>query len=356
MKMLKRFLSFTLALTLLFSISVLVSSCKKKPAPSKPVASKPKKEAPEPEKYYWPLTGIEVADKAVLSKRPISVKIENSQSARPQTGLNSADIVYETMVEGGMTRFNALFMSNIPKELGPIRSARLSDLWIVPQYDAIFYYSGSNSQVYGRIKEKQLSRFNEDNSRKQYHRISSRKAPHNLYFNTLEIENSVKDAGYRRDVKSEMKGLEFGTRAASLETTLTASEVKINISNYAKPTWKFDPTQRVYLRSEGSTPLNDAQDDSQIRTTNIVVMYAVYTQQTMVDKAHNNTWDTTMGGTGKVQVVKDGQVIEGTWTADEKTPPSFKDAAGKPITLNPGNTWFEVVPVDRSVEFVQGLK
>lgn len=354
MKNFKSIASLTLVIVLLLSASVIGVACKKKEAP-KPVVKKPvQQEAPAPERYFWPLTGIEVDNPKILKKRPVSVKIENSPASRPQTGLNSADIVYETMVEGGLTRFNAIFQSQLPEQAGPVRSARLSDIWIVPQYDALFYYSGSNKQVLNRIKDVKLNTFTENNAGAQFYRLKTRKAPHNLYFKFSELEDAVAREKYRRGYKEAPLGLEYG-ELASLETTLTASKVQVNISNYATPTWEFDATNRVYLRSEGSTPLKDANGDKQIQATNVVVMWATYTQQSAVDAAKNNTFDTDLGSGGKAQVFKDGQVYSGTWVGSASAPPKFIDAAGKPILLNPGNTWFEVIPLDKTVTLTEKL-
>jgi hypothetical protein len=106
---------------------------------------------PEPTSWAFPLTGAQTEDEAATLNRTLSVKIENTPDARPQTGLSSADVVYETIAEGGITRFNCLFQSQVPQEVGPVRSARLSDLSIVPQYDALFFFSGANPYVVDQI-------------------------------------------------------------------------------------------------------------------------------------------------------------------------------------------------------------
>ncbi|MDR2458086.1 MAG: DUF3048 domain-containing protein, partial [Clostridiales Family XIII bacterium] len=145
-----------------------------------------KSKVKEVKKIYWPLTGEEVqltekdnkkvekiiSDSGIskedaeigvkerkISYRPISVKVENSPEARPQAGFNSADIIYETMVEGGETRFNMIFQSNFPERIGPVRSARLSDRYILPWYNGMLIYSGSNQEVSAALEEKGVTKF-----------------------------------------------------------------------------------------------------------------------------------------------------------------------------------------------------
>jgi len=107
--------------------------------------------APKPaEPLVWPLTGLTAPSSEAISSRVVSVKIENSREARPQAALQSADVVYESVTEGGITRFNALFHSQAPTTVGPVRSARLSDTDIVPQYKALFCFSGASA--YGQCE------------------------------------------------------------------------------------------------------------------------------------------------------------------------------------------------------------
>ena len=95
----------------------------------------------------WPLTGLEAPSAEETVQRVVSVKIENSSESRPQTNLQLADVVYESVTEGGITRFNAIFHSQAPENVGPVRSARLSDTYIVPQYHALFGFSGASPTV-----------------------------------------------------------------------------------------------------------------------------------------------------------------------------------------------------------------
>ncbi len=152
-----------------------------------------------PEPPRWPLTGLDAPSADIVKRRVISVKIENSPQARPQTNLQLADVVYESVTEGGITRFNALFHSQEPDKVGPVRSARLSDLYIVPQYHALFVFSGASSSVNARVRATTIENLSQDAGISYpYFRSRDRKAPHNLYV----VLAKVREEAARRKMPS----------------------------------------------------------------------------------------------------------------------------------------------------------
>ncbi|MDR1953887.1 MAG: DUF3048 domain-containing protein, partial [Clostridiales Family XIII bacterium] len=167
----KKGFTFAVAALLLFT-ALFAAGCEKTEPPK---TDEPEEVvAPPEETYQWPYTGMETTDAAIVGNRPLSVKIENSSAARPQKGLNAADIIYETMVEGGETRLNCIFQSSIPDEVGPVRSARHSDLWIVPQYQSLFFYSGANTEVLGKLRKIDFGDMSHNAASGIYHRVSFR--------------------------------------------------------------------------------------------------------------------------------------------------------------------------------------
>lgn len=299
---------------------------------TEPIISKPASP------IVWPYTGLKAPSARAITKRPLGVKIENSDSARPQEGLNAADIVYETMVEGGITRFNCIFQSRLPKELGPVRSARLSDIWIVPQYGTLLYFSGANSQVAARIRNHGIDNMSQSKAPSLYHRITFKAAPHNLYMSTKNAYGLAKSKGF--STTFDRKGLDFGT--PSLEETKTATTIKIPFSYYARISWKYDASSNAYLRFNNDVVHRDSATGKQVKATNIVVLWAKYTAQTKLDHAGSVTYDVDLGGSGDASIFKDGTRTDVTWKADKNTPPRFIDKEGNTVKLNPGKTWFEV--------------
>ena len=356
--MTKRFLLWTALILVVVLAVASMAGCKKK-APvtvEPPVAEPIVEEIIDP--IVWPYTGLEAPDEEVILARPLSVKIENSAMARPQRGLNSADVIYETIAEGGITRFNCIFQSNIPDRVEPVRSARLSDIWIVPQYGSgLFFFSGANSQVTGRIKSAGIANMSHGKvGSALYNRSSARSAPHNLY---LELSKAYEVAGKKNFeivANEPLTGLEFKSLVRENETyesiESTATSVTIPFSPYFKMTWEWNAKKEVWLRSTNDKKQTDAATDKQVYASNVVVMWAKYTTQSKRDKAGSVTYDITLGGEGKAAIFMGGKRIDCTWHATENTPPTFRDNAGNPIKLNPGKTWFEIPPLDIDIKSV----
>ncbi len=294
----------------------------------------------------WPLTGMVAPTKAATSKRPLSIKVENSPAARPQTGLNSADVVYESVTEGGITRFNLIFQSNVPRTVGPVRSARLSDLWVVPQYHAIFFYSGASASVYSRVKQADLPDLSQDAGvTYPYSRSSSRQAPHNLYIDTKKAYAEAKKRGIK--ITAKVPGLEFGP-ASSVTSATAVKSVYIPFSGFNNVTWTWSKKRKAFLRKNNDRVHTDAATGKQVAAKNVVVMWAKYTVASH-DKVGSTTYDIKLGGNGRATVFRDGRRFNGKWVATRGEPPRFVDKKGRPIRLAPGNTWMQVVPLDVNI-------
>jgi hypothetical protein len=314
-------------------------------------------------------------------------------------GLNAADVVYETRVEGGMSRFNCIFQSEIPDEVGPVRSARLSDAWIVPQYYALFYYSGSNNEVKAELKSADVT-FGPSGD--LLHRVDFKSAPHNLYMNVkgaykaakkkdIELNVEIKPLyyGFERTADGAISGDAIvpviteaaasggavapadgttdseteGTAAATSGSAIsplpgfTGEPVKsVSFGFYSEAKWVWDDEKNVWLRYTAGEKHFDGATDEQVYTDNVVVMYAEYSQADTLDPAGNPTYDTNLGGEGEALLFRDGFVYKGTWKADENTPPAIFDEQGKQIPLKQGKTWFEVPPtsgMDVKVKYVK---
>jgi hypothetical protein len=303
--------------------------------------------APEPTSWSFPLTGLETQDKEATLHRTFSVKIENSPDARPQTGISSADVVYETVTEGGITRLNCLFQSNIPPELGPVRSARLSDLFIVPQYDALLFFSGANPYIEDQIASAGLDNMSHSAASSLYYRVDYREMPHNLYVNLADAYTLASEKGFATTVETP-QGLAFANATNSAtrpeQTTLPdALNITVPFSPSYIAEWSWDETSGTYLRSMDDASI-DAATDEQIATTNLVVLWASY-----VTSQDNLTFYVDLGETGPAAIFIDGKRIDGTWEGSKTAPPHFKDKNGNPILLAPGKTWFQVLDVSLDV-------
>jgi len=292
-----------------------------------------------PEPLRWPLTGLEAPSEEAIAQRVVSVKVENSPDARPQSNLQLADVVYESVAEGGITRFNAVFHSQSPDVIGPVRSARLSDIYIVPQYQALFIFSGASGSVNSAIRSTSIENLSEDvGVTRPFFRSSERARPHNLYINF----GKVREEGEKRGMPTtqDVKGLAFDYRAN--DASVTVSEITVPFSNANTVVWTYDPATESYLRVNNGAKFMDKETGEQIRTTNVVVMWARHNPASK-DVVGSTTYDIVLAGSGRATVFHNGQRYDGTWEAGRDAPPVFKASDGTQIKLAPGNTWMQVV-------------
>jgi len=326
-----------------------VAGCGSKPVAlisAWPNATSERSVSPPPEPPRWPLTGLVAPDEDAVRSRPLSIKVENSPAARPQTGLNSADVAYETVVEGGITRFNLIFQSKFPKVVGPVRSARLSDMWIVPQYHAIFFYSGASNSVTSRLKQADLPDLSQDAGvSAPYFRSGARPAPHNLYLTTSKAHAEAKR--HKFDMSIKVPALQQGA-ASTLSTATAVKSVYVPLSTFNNVTWKYSKKRDVFLRQNNHVIHRDAATGKQVAAKNVVVMWCKYTAASH-DKLNSTTWAIKMGGSGRATVFRNGHRYNGKWVATRTQPPHFVDKHGRPIRLARGNTWVEVVPLDVNI-------
>ncbi|MDP2299773.1 MAG: DUF3048 domain-containing protein [Coriobacteriia bacterium] len=303
---------------------------------------------PKPsEPLRWPLTGLDAPSEEAIAQRVVSVKIENSPAARPQSGLQQADVVYETIAEGGISRFNAMFHSQSPDPIGPVRSARLSDITVVPQYGALFVFSGGSDSVDAAVARARLENLSQDAGvSKPYYRSRERSAPHNLY---LHLEEARAEAGRRNmSLTADPKPLAFDRSLPAVTEGQQVTEIDIPFSTANRVTWRFDEASGAYLRWNNGNVHNDALAGKQLSARNVVVIWARYIPQSR-DKVGSATYDIELAGSGRMSLFRDGQRFDGTWEATKDAPPVFKAADGTQVKLGPGNTWYQVVATDVNI-------
>ena len=282
-----------------------------------------------------PLTGLSLSNRAVLGRPALVVKIDGHADARPQAGLDKADVVIEEQVEG-ISRFMAIFQSQTPDIVGPIRSARTQDALIVPMLNRpLFAWSGGNSTVTKIIAQAPLvdlsGQFLTVTQGGHWYRATDRTAPHNWMAHGARLF-AMAPAG------SSPPAPMFTYRPAGVGPTgRTVSGVKLSMAA-SLIAWRWDVSRRRWVRSEDSRPHVTA-DGATITAANVVVLEVQYVPSAA--DAHSPEAQTL--GTGNVFVFTAGQVVEGTWTRSDSTQPwDLRDSAGQPIALTPGNTWVEL--------------
>lgn len=282
-----------------------------------------------------PLTGEE-PDKGVdLGRHAVAVKIENSPSARPQHGLEAADIVYEEIVEGGITRFMAIYHCSMTKQAGPVRSARFDDPKIALPATRVLAYSGANSIVEAELARRNMIAFEEDDSLAFYRVPPGVLQTHNLFIDVGRLRRGI-DARVRPPKQLFRYGpLQDGSKKAR--------HVKINFtaSNTIEYRWQNDAWERY----EASSPFMLASG-RQVAVPNLLIQEVdVSPSSTIVDSAGNPSPDITLKGSGRALLFRDGRVVRGRWRIKkEGLVPVFTAKDGEEFVFAPGQTWVELVP------------
>ena len=282
----------------------------------------------------------------VPDRPALAIKVENLPEARPQAGLDKADLVYEEQVEGGITRFIVVFQCQNAKRLGPVRSARLTDPPILLQFgkDTLFGFAGAAGKVRKAVDASGVHDLGYDRpqSASAYERDPNRSEPHNLYTNTGALYRAahLKDHGPRQV-------FQFGDISSKARRVST---IHLDFSPSADVFWHWSAQHKAWLRFHGTVP-HTLEGGVQVSATNVVVMHVVMKDTGLVDAAGNPSPEAETVGKGKAFVFRDGKMIKGRW--GRKSPEDviqFVDRTGQSIDLQPGRTWVELVPTTVPVE------
>ena len=296
---------------------------------------------PPPPPIVWPLTGVATA--AVAPRPAVAVKIENSIDARPQTGLNSADMVWEEVVEGGITRYLAVFDSQLPPVIGPVRSVRPMDPSIAAPLHGLFAFSGGQHPFPENAAASGLQVLSMDAGSRGFYRSSARSAPHNVYA-SLQTFLSQANPGHQAPPPPQFVFAGPGEQPTALVSGLPAAAVHLTLSGLSHPVWTWAPALGAWARSEGAKPAMGA-DGHQFRATNVVVLRVDVINTSYKDPANNPVPETKLIGNGQAVVATGGKTVAATWAkASVGAVLTLVGADGAPIRLAPGSTWVELVP------------
>ena len=291
---------------------------------------------PKPVKYYSQLNGIEIADQAAATKPVTAIMIENSPDARPHSGLKQAEVVYEAIAEGGITRFLALYQQHKPQLIGPVRSLRMYYIdWLAP-YQASVAHIGGSAAALAEVRNGSYRDIDQFFNAGSYWRARDRYAPHNVYtsFEKLDALNAAK--GY---TSSQFTGQARADAAPS--ATPNATSINLNFSSNRYNThYDYDAASNTYLRSIGGQPSDDREEG---RLAPSVVIALRVNETTIMEDGWRQSIVTT--GNGAAQIFQNGTVTEATWQKGSRTEPlKFVDTNGQEIALNRGQTWIGAIP------------
>lgn len=334
------------------------------------VQEQPEEDPKEPKTEECPLNGSAHTKKAKQwweERRPLAVMIENHIEARPQSGLSTADIVYEAVAEGGITRFMAIFYCR-PKDvqIGPVRSARTYYLDWLSEYDALYaHVGGANTpgpaDALGQIiryKIKDLNQFSIGFPYfwRDYQRLGHPVATeHTMYSTTAKLWEVGEKRGWGAEdedgVKWDKNFILWKFKDDGIDGT--ATNIKVNFWE-SQPgyevEWNYEPSINTYKRKNGE-PHIDLNNKQQLESKVVIVQFQ---RESNANDDYPGNVHLLYGtiGTGKALIFQDGGVIEGKWVKQSRVGRTkFVDLKGKEIELNKGQIWIQTVPEGSKVSF-----
>lgn len=307
----------------------------------------PEEPAKPGEKYYSKLTGKEVSKEE--ANRPIlAVMINNSQEARPQTGLDTAGIVFEAVTEGGITRYMALYQDELPEIVGPVRSIRTHFLDWLMGYEASVAHVGGSEEALDQASSRKARSLNEFKYSEAYYKDRSRSSPHNMYARIQDLRNlqselkqtnSTFTVFERKDSKPSDPVADSSQADQSLKN---ASSINIDYSSALyKVEFRYDETNNNYVRYLAGKPHLDQKTNQPITVKNLVVL-----------KVRELGAGVEAIGTGEAIIFNNGEFATGKWKKDSFSSSLLLiDENGNNLPLLRGDSWIAAVGANRLVKY-----
>lgn len=327
------------------ALLVLAAACGGARPPSSATQAQTEPSAAPPGPGRCPLTDLSPPAGVSLTRPVLAVKVDDAVPyADPQAGLESADIVYQEPVEGGLSWFLALYHCSDPLKVGPVRNVDPVDPDVLVQYGSSLLASagGSPAILPGLQATPGLVTVDSAAVPAAYSRDSTRKAPYNLFVDPMAVRTShpVTIAGALAPPTSQFRFADHRPASGQKKAATLTFQLGPKVS------YRYDPASNGYLRSENGQP-QMGESGSQIRVTNVMIIWTQIGQTQTRDAGGNTTPIPAVVGQGNAMVLTGGLEYDGKWSrADRSSGTTVLDGSGKPIALNPGTTWIHLLPAD----------
>lgn len=297
------------------------------------------------------IDGMPVAT-ADANKWPIAVMIENAafDGVRPQAGLSRALLVYEIIVEGGITRFMAVFGGEDASLIGPVRSARDTYLEFASELHAVYTHAGGSYTALQSLRNfpevTNLDALSADG--KYFWRDNSRYSPHNLFTSTEKLTLMLRDKGLL-DKTADYTSWKFADNADLPNNASVVNDIQLDFSTPSYSVeWKYNSDAKYYERYNGGELQHDRMNNEVLSAKNVIVQ--IVPPGWYIEGKGRINFSVT--GEGKAYLFNQGFLTEATWKkADRISRTLFYDNTGKEITFNSGNIWIEILPSDRTLTY-----
>ncbi|WP_026893673.1 DUF3048 domain-containing protein [Clostridiisalibacter paucivorans] len=325
---------------------------KKEDAIEKPKLPEEEEEEPiiEKEGVPSPLSGI-YAPEEIVNRRPVAVMFDNHKGARWQAGLNQAEIIYEFLAEGKITRYMGLYLINDPDLIGPIRSARPYFITASLEYDAVYVHDGGSPQAKLDVKRLGIPDISAQSTGKYVFWRSAGKSnkrpPHNEYSSVKRVRETQEQRGYKPT--GDYQPFKFNEDFKKIDGE-EAKVININYFSNNKTKYVYDEENKEYKRYKDGKLHIDETDETPITAKNIIIQRA---KTRIIDS--EGRLSISLVGQGKGIYITGGKSIPVKWKKDSRRSKTlFYDELGEEIVLNPGVTWIQVVKTDTDINIEQG--
>jgi hypothetical protein len=275
------------------------------------------------------------------------VRYGNDSAARPHSGVSQAEVVMEEVMDAWwITRLTAVYLQEEPGQAGPIRSARPFNVEVLPAYDGVLVFSGASIGVNQLLAQQPSDLIHEELEADLLYRSAERRPPHNLYTSIANVRARLRERGKEHPVN--LRGWVFSPDAPAGQA---ASRIDIPYPSTATVAWTFDPGAGVYRRWVKGAAYTDLLTGVQVGAENVILLYARHWASDIVEDSRGSTSiGIALKGGERVQIFRDGRVIEGWWwRRDANRLWQFIDKDGNRIPLKPGKSWIQVVPTSYRV-------
>ncbi|MDF2541123.1 MAG: putative secreted protein [Herbinix sp.] len=300
------------------------------------------------------LTGLWVPIE-IGTKRPYAIQFNNIKIVSNQWGIGQADILYEAIVEGGITRLLGIFENLTGDRIGSVRSSRHYYVSFADEYDAIYIHYGKTKYAVAKMEELGIDHMDGNGSLDTvvFYRDNSMKAPHNAFTSIEGIQAGIKKMGFETEYASDYKPhYSFYENDTDLNSTIGVNKITLDYSNYNSPYLEYNSDEKLYYRFQYGEKHIDSNTKEQLTFKNIIVQFV---KEWDIDKNDYQTMDIE-DATGDGYYITNGKLINITWKKNEKNRwMRYYDESGAELTINPGKTFISIFPKDRTedVEITQ---